>query len=236
MPRLVIASSNPGKLREFAALVAPLGFDAVGQDALGLGEAEEPHPTFIENALAKARHASVGSGLAALADDSGLCVGALGGLPGVRSARYADDEADSGADAGAAAFAALPRAERDRRNNGKLIAALTGDVPPDAYFVCVLAFLRRADDPEPIVTVGRWPGRIVAVPRGLHGFGYDAHFLPAGEDRTAAELDLAVKNRISHRAIAMRLLADALRDAAVGGSDVVAEIAAAGAARDRAPR
>ena len=202
MPRLVIASGNPGKLREFIALLAPLGFDAVAQRELGIADADEPHATFVENALAKARHASAVSGLAALADDSGLCVDALDGLPGVRSARYADDGA-----------ADDDRAARDRRNNAKLVRSLDGQTRRSAHFVCVLAYLRRADDPEPIVANGRWSGTIVATPSGDHGFGYDAHFLVTGLGRTAADLDAATKNRISHRAIAMRRLVDELRAA-----------------------
>ncbi len=199
MSLLVIASNNPGKLREFRALLEPLGFDAVAQGDLGIGEAEEPHPTFIENALAKARHASAASGLAALADDSGLCVDALDGLPGVRSARYAA-AVDGHRDA------------QDRHNNAKLVAALHGEARRSAHYVCVLAFMRTADDPEPIVAVGRWAGEIVAVPAGVGGFGYDAHFLLPALGRTAAELEPATKNRISHRAIAMRRLVEQLRE------------------------
>lgn len=199
MSHLVIASGNPGKLREFAALLAPLGLDAVGQGTLGIDDGEEPHVTFIENALAKARHASAASGLPALADDSGLCVDALGGLPGVRSARYAEGSSTGG------------RAEQDHRNNAKLIEALDGIERSDAWFVSVLAFLRHPDDPEPIVTVGRWKGAIVATPRGEKGFGYDPHFWLPDLGLTAAELDPALKNRISHRAIAMRQLAEALK-------------------------
>jgi XTP/dITP diphosphohydrolase len=199
MSRLVIASNNPGKLREFAALLAPLGFDAVAQGELGIGEAEEPHATFVENALAKARHASVASGLPALADDSGLCVDALKGLPGVRSARYAEP---STGDQG--------RASQDHRNNLKLVAAMQDQPSRTGYYVCCLAFMRHADDPEPIVATGRWVGEIVAVPRGTNGFGYDPYFLLPSYGRTAAELDTATKNRISHRAIALRELVDQL--------------------------
>lgn len=203
MSRLVIASNNPGKLREFAALLAPLAFEAVSQGALGIAEADEPHATFVENALAKARHASAASGLAALADDSGLCVDALDGLPGVRSARYADaDPADAS------------RATQDRRNNARLVAALAGETRRDAHYVCVLVFMRRPDDPEPIVATGRWNGRIVDVPRGDGGFGYDAHLLLPELGVTAAELDLPTKNRVSHRAIALRRLVDDLRGGA----------------------
>ena len=205
MSRLVIASNNPGKLREFEALLAPLGFDTVAQRALGIDEADEPHGTFIENALAKARHASAASGLAALADDSGLCVDALDGMPGVRSARYAGTGTD--------------REAQDRANNAKLIDALSGIGRRDAHYVCVLVLLRRADDPEPIVTFGRWVGRIVDVPAGIDGFGYDAHFLLPGLGRTAAQLDPATKNHLSHRALAMRELERQLRARGSSGID-----------------
>ncbi len=198
MSRLVIASGNPGKLREFAALLAPLGFDTVAQGALGIEDADEPYGTFLENALAKARHASAASGLPALADDSGLCVDALDGAPGVRSARYADD-------------AGPDRETRDRANNAKLVRALAGTGQRDAHYVCVLAMLRHADDPEPIVTFGHWTGRIVETPAGANGFGYDAHFLLPDLGLTAAELDAATKNRVSHRALAMRELVAALQ-------------------------
>lgn len=199
--RLVVASNNPGKLREFAALLASLGIDAVAQGALGIGEAEEPHPTFVENALAKARHASAASGLPALADDSGLCVDALDGLPGVRSARYAEG-ADVAQDVGKSA--------QDARNNAKLVAALAGIARRDAHYVCVLALVRHPDDPEPTIASGRWSGSIVDTPRGAHGFGYDAHFLVDGLGKTVAELDPELKNRVSHRAVALRRLVEAL--------------------------
>ena len=194
MPRLVVASNNPGKLREFAALLAPLGFDAVAQAALGIDEADEPYPTFVENALTKARHASAASGLPSLADDSGLCVDALGGAPGVRSARFAD----AGADA--------DRTAQDRANNAKLVDALAGGDGRDAHYVCCLAFLLHAADPEPLIAFGRWRGIVVAAPRGDSGFGYDPYFLLPDLGLTVAELDRDTKNRLSHRAIAMRRL------------------------------
>lgn len=197
MSRLVIASGNPGKLREFSALLAPLGYDLIAQHALGIDDAEEPHGTFIENALTKARHASAASGLPAIADDSGLCVDALDGMPGVRSARYADEDGS--------------REDRDRANNAKLVDALSGIDARGAHYVCVLAMLRHADDPEPIVTFGRWTGHIVDQPVGSNGFGYDAHFLLPDLGLTAAQLDAATKNRVSHRAIAMRDLVERLR-------------------------
>ena len=199
--RLVVASDNPGKLREFSALLAPLGFDAVPQGSLGIDEADEPYATFVENALAKARYASAASRLPALADDSGLCVDALDGAPGVRSARYADVADDS------------DRTTRDRANNAHLIAAMAAIDHRDAHYVCCLVFVRRADDPEPLIAFGRWEGRIVDEPRGREGFGYDAHFLVPELGLTAAELDRETKNRISHRGIAMQVLSEALHRA-----------------------
>ena len=191
--RLVLASGNAGKLREFRGLLAPLGIDVVAQDALGIGEAEEPHVTFIENALAKARHASRHTGLPALADDSGVCVDALGGAPGVQSARYAGE----------------PRS--DARNNEKLVAALAGETNRRAHYTCVLVLVRHADDPEPLVAHGRWHGRIIDIPRGSGGFGYDPHFEDDGTGLTGAELPLAQKNELSHRGRAMRDLIAQLR-------------------------
>lgn len=191
--RLVLASGNAGKLREFRRLLAPLGIDVVAQDALGIGEAEEPHVTFIENALAKARHASRHTGLPALADDSGVCVDALGGAPGVQSARYAGE----------------PRS--DARNNEKLVAALAGETNRRAHYTCVLVLVRHADDPEPLVAHGRWHGRIIDIPRGSGGFGYDPHFEDDGTGLTGAELPLAQKNELSHRGRAMRDLIAQLR-------------------------
>ena len=187
LERLVLASANPGKLREFRRLLAPLDIEVVAQGDLGIGEAEEPHVTFVENALAKARHASAQSGLPALADDSGICVAALGGAPGVQSARYAGE----------------PRS--DARNNEKLIAALAGIADRRAHYACVLVLTRRADDPEPIIAEGRWYGEIIDTPRGGGGFGYDPHFLDAS-GATGAELPLERKNEVSHRGKAMRAL------------------------------
>jgi XTP/dITP diphosphohydrolase len=190
--RIVIASNNPGKLRELSALLAPLGIEAVAQGELGVAEAEEPHDTFLENALAKARHASRATGHAAMADDSGLCVPALGGEPGVHSAHYAG--------------AAGERAERDARNNAKLVAALAGIEDRSAFYYCVLVLVRGPADPTPIVAEGVWEGDIVLEPRGTGGFGYDAHFQPWGSSRTAAELPASEKNRVSHRALAAAAL------------------------------
>jgi XTP/dITP diphosphohydrolase len=188
VPRLVLASGNAGKLREFHRLLAPLGIEVIAQSALGIAEAEEPHDTFIENALAKARHASRLANLPALADDSGICVRALAGAPGVQSARYAGEP------------------KSDARNNAKLIAALDGMVDRRAHYACVLALLRHEADPEPIVAEGAWPGTIVDAPRGSGGFGYDPHFLDASTGLTAAELPLERKNELSHRGKAIRAL------------------------------
>jgi XTP/dITP diphosphohydrolase len=195
MKRIVLASNNPGKLREIAALLAPLGIEVIPQARLGIGEAEEPHDTFVENALAKARHASRASGLPALADDSGLCVDALGGAPGVRSAYYAGREGS--------------REERDARNNAKLLASL-GD-ERKAHYRCVMALVRGADDPEPLVAEGTWHGEIARAPRGANGFGYDPLFLLPERGVTAAELAPEEKNRLSHRACAAARLLAALR-------------------------
>ncbi len=195
MKKLVIASNNPGKLRELRAMLEPLGIECIPQGELGVGEAEEPHDTFLENGLAKARHASRATGLPALADDSGLCVPALGGAPGVHSAYYAGHEGD--------------RATRDARNNAKLVAALEGSADRRAFYCCVLVLVRAADDPTPLVAEGRWWGEIVATPRGANGFGYDPHVQVAG-GLTAAELDPAQKNRLSHRGLALAALAQRL--------------------------
>ncbi len=195
MKRLVLASSNGGKLREMRALLAPLGLEVIAQAELGVAEAEEPHDTFLDNALAKARHASRASGLPALADDSGLCVEALGGAPGVHSAYFAGREGD--------------RAARDARNNAKLLASL-GD-ERNAHYRCVMVLVRSADDPEPLVAEGAWHGSIARAPRGTNGFGYDPLFLVAGRGRTAAELPEEEKNRISHRGQAAARLLELLR-------------------------
>ena len=186
--RLVLASNNAGKLREFRELLAPLRIGVVAQEELAIPEADEPHATFVENALAKARHASALAGLPALADDSGVCVSALRGEPGVHSARYAGSPSS------------------DARNNAKLVAALQGVTDRRAHYACVLVLLRHADDPEPIIAEGRWDGRIVDTPRGSGGFGYDAHFEDTATGMTGAELPLARKNELSHRGKAMRAL------------------------------
>jgi XTP/dITP diphosphohydrolase len=196
MKRLVVASGNPGKLREIAALLKPLAIEVLSQPELGIAEAEEPHETFLENAIAKARHASRASGLPALADDSGLCVDALGGEPGVQSAYYAGRDGS--------------REERDARNNEKLLKNLLEK--RTAYYACVMVLMRNPEDPLPIVTEGRWHGEIARAPRGANGFGYDPLFYISQLHKTAAELDPQVKNRISHRGQALAKLLEALRD------------------------
>jgi XTP/dITP diphosphohydrolase len=188
IPRLVLASNNAGKLREFRRLLSPLSIEVIPQAELGIPEADEPHVTFVENALAKARHASARAGLPALADDSGICVHALGGAPGVQSARYAGEP------------------KSDARNNERLVAALQGVADRRAHYACLLVLVRHAADPEPIVAEGDWHGTIVDAPRGAGGFGYDPHFLDATTGLTAAELPLAQKNELSHRGRAMRML------------------------------
>ncbi|MGE5129580.1 MAG: RdgB/HAM1 family non-canonical purine NTP pyrophosphatase [Sphingomonadaceae bacterium] len=198
MKRLVLASNNPGKLKEIRALLAPLAIDVAAQADLGIDEAEEPHDTFLENALAKARHASAASGLPALADDSGLCVDALGGEPGVHSAYYAGREGG--------------REVRDARNNARLLEALQGIADRRAHYTCVLVLVRSANDPQPIVAEGTWHGEIARALRGGGGFGYDPLFLVPGTGRTAAELEAAEKNRVSHRARALTALIARLRN------------------------
>ncbi len=188
LPRLVLASGNAGKLREFRRLLAPFGVDVVSQSELGIAEADEPHVTFVENALAKARHASAHAQLPALADDSGICVRALDGAPGVLSARYAGEP------------------KSDARNNDKLIAALKGVADRRAHYACVLALVRHPSDPEPIIAEGVWHGTIIDAPRGTGGFGYDPLFLDEATGLTGAELPLERKNELSHRGKAMRAL------------------------------
>ena len=195
MKRIVLASNNPGKLREMRALLAPLGREVISQAELGIAETGEPHDTFLENALAKARHASRASGLPALADDSGLCVDALGGAPGVHSAYFAGREGG--------------REERDARNNAKLLASL--GAARKAHYRCVMALVQSAEDPAPLIAEGSWEGEIARAPRGANGFGYDPLFVVAARGLTAAELPEEEKNRISHRAQAAARLLAALR-------------------------
>jgi XTP/dITP diphosphohydrolase len=195
MKKLVLASNNAKKIKELNALLAPLGFAVIAQGQLGIPEAEEPHGTFVENALTKARHAAKLSGLPALADDSGLCVAALGGAPGVYSARYAGEP------------------KSDARNNEKLLAELSAFPQVrdrKAHFYCVLALLRSADDPQPIIAEGEWHGEILTQQQGADGFGYDPLFYVPTYARTAAELDAATKNCLSHRGQAMQKLIERL--------------------------
>ena len=201
--KIVIASNNPGKLRELSAMLGPLGIEAVPQSEFRVAEAEEPHETFLENALVKARHASHATGLPALADDSGLCVPSLNGAPGVQSAYYAGR--------------AGTRDERDARNNAKLVAALRGRADRSAFYYCVLVLVRAHDDPTPIVADGEWHGRIAEAPRGENGFGYDPYFVVAG-GKTAAQLPAEEKNRLSHRARAISALAEKIRSSGVAAA------------------
>jgi len=196
MNRLVLASSNPGKIREIAALLAQLSIEVVPQAQLGITEADEPHETFLENALAKARHASRVAGMPALADDSGLCVPALGGEPGVHSAYYAGREGG--------------REQRDARNNEKLLQELKDQRV--AYYACIMVLVRSATDPLPLVAEGIWHGEIARAPNGANGFGYDPLFYLPHVGKTAAELHAAEKNRISHRGQALAKLAELLRE------------------------
>lgn len=192
MKKLVLASNNAKKMKELNALLAPLGFEVIPQGQLGIPEAEEPHCTFVENALAKARHAARLSGLPALADDSGLCVRALGGAPGVISARYAGEP------------------KSDARNNEKLLAELSTQSDRRAHFVSCLVLCRSADDPQPIIAEGEWHGEIVDQYRGDGGFGYDPLFFVPEFGKTAAELDADTKNAVSHRGRAMQKLIERL--------------------------
>jgi XTP/dITP diphosphohydrolase len=192
LSRLVVASGNPGKLRELAALLHPLGIEPVAQGELGVPQAEEPHATFIENALAKARNAARHTGLPALADDSGILADALRGEPGVHSARFAGEP------------------KSDERNNRKLVELMRAAPTRSAHYYCVIVLLRHAEDPRPLIAEGRWRGEIVLEPRGSGGFGYDPYFLLPELGLTAAELDAEHKNRISHRGQALAALASKL--------------------------
>lgn len=191
--KLVLASNNAGKLKEFRELLATVGFDVHAQGEFNVPEAEEPHITFVENALAKARHAARLTGMPALADDSGVCVTALGGAPGVYSARYAGEP------------------KSDARNNEKLIADLEPHGDKSAYYYCALVFVRHADDPQPVIAEGRWDGEIIAEARGEGGFGYDPYFWLPALGKTVAELSAEEKNGLSHRGKALRALVEKLR-------------------------
>ena len=193
MPKeIVLASGNPGKLKEFRQMLEPAGYRVVPQSDYHVSEADEPYFTFIENALTKARHVSRLTGKPALADDSGLCVNVLGGKPGVLSARYAGEP------------------KSDDRNNARLIADLAGLPDKTANYYCVLVYVRSADDPQPVIADGRWFGRIVDTPRGTNGFGYDPYFWIPEFGKTAAELTPDEKNSQSHRGMALRALLEKL--------------------------
>lgn len=191
--KLVIATGNKGKLREIEHILAPLQIEVIPQSTFNVPECEEPFFTFIENALAKARHASKHTGLPALADDSGLCVDALQGAPGVLSARYASE-------------LSLPKEKQDEANNQKLLKVLEGEKNRYAHFYCVMVLVRHEHDPEPIIAEGHWGGEILSVYRGNDGFGYDPLFLDAKTGKTVAELSIEIKSRISHRGHAMAKL------------------------------
>jgi len=193
MKRLVLASSNEGKIREFRRILAPLSIEVIPQAHFGIPEPEEPHVRFIENALTKALHASVLSGLPALADDSGLCVEALDGAPGVHSARFAGE----------------PRS--DERNNDRLLELLAHRENRVAHYYCVLVLLRHAHDPQPLIAEGEWHGEILRERRGAGGFGYDPLFLDPLLGRSGAELPLDEKNRVSHRGKALAALVEKLK-------------------------
>jgi XTP/dITP diphosphohydrolase len=194
--KLVIASNNPGKIREIGQILAPLGTEVIPQSTFKVPEAEEPHASFIENALAKARHAARLTGLPALADDSGICVDALGGAPGVVSAHFAGE----------------PRS--DARNNHKLLEMLTAENNRRAHYYCVMVLMRHGDDPQPLVAEGTWRGEILRECRGSRGFGYDPLFLDPTLGKTGAELAPEQKNRVSHRGKALATLVDLLKRSA----------------------
>lgn len=191
--RLILASNNAGKLKEFSEILGPIGFTLHPQGQFNVPEADEPYATFVENALEKARHASRLTGLPALADDSGVCVNAFGGKPGVWSARFAGEP------------------KSDARNNEKMIADLAAHEDKSAYYYCVLVYVRHADDPQPVIADGVWNGEITPVARGSNGFGYDPHFYIPALGKCAAELTPAEKNALSHRGQALRALVEKLK-------------------------
>ena len=194
MKQVVVASNNAGKLREIAAILGPLDIEVIPQSRFKVPEAAEPHPTFLENALAKARNAAHHTGLPALADDSGICVKALGGAPGVHSARFAGEP------------------KSDQRNNQKLVADLAGQAERSAYYFAVLVLVNSGNDPHPLIAEGRLSGSVIDTPRGANGFGYDPYFYLPAHGQTVAELDVDLKNRISHRALALHRLALLLKE------------------------
>ena len=195
--KLVLASNNAKKLKELNEILSPLGWDLIPQGQLGVPETAEPHCTFVENALEKARHASRLTGLPALADDSGLCVDAFDGAPGVQSARFAQATPDD------------PKS--DARNNQKLLAELGDRTDRNAHFVTVIVYVRHAEDPQPIIAEGEWHGEILAKERGTAGFGYDPLFYIRELDQTSAELNATEKNRRSHRGQALARLLERLQ-------------------------
>ena len=203
--RLVLASNNAKKLNELGAMLSGMGMELVAQGALGIAEAEEPHPTFIENALAKARHAAAAAQGPAIADDSGLCVDALGGAPGVVSAHYAGEVPAQG-------DREARRSVQDAANNTLLLQRLTGVANRRAHFISTLVAVRHAEDPQPLVAVGRWPGQILPAPRGDHGFGYDPLMFIPDLNCTVAEMDATLKNQHSHRSRAMVQMQALLRE------------------------
>ena len=191
--RLILASNNAGKLKEFSEILGPIGFTLHPQGEFNVPEADEPFGTFVENALEKARHASRLTGLPALADDSGVCVNAFGGKPGVWSARFAGEP------------------KSDARNNEKMIADLEAHADKSAYYYCVLVYVRHPDDPQPVIADGRWNGEITPTARGDNGFGYDPHFYIPSLGKCVAELSPAEKNALSHRGQALRALVEKLK-------------------------
>ena len=193
MKKLVIASNNPGKLREIDRILQPLGLEVLPQSAFNIPEADEPYCTFIENCLTKARHASELAGLPALADDSGICIDALNGAPGVYSARFAGEP------------------KSDQRNNEKMIELLKHETNRKAHYYCVIILVRHPHDPQPIIAEGSWHGEIIDTPRGEGGFGYDPYFLVSGLNQTGAELPADVKNGMSHRGKALAELVEKLK-------------------------
>lgn len=203
--RLILASNNAKKLAELQRLLEPLGLQLVAQGALAIAEADEPHATFIENALQKARHAARAADGPAIADDSGLCVDALGGAPGVASAHFVAVERALG-------DREAHRRQQDAANNGQLLERLGAGRDRRAHFVATLVALRAADDPEPLVATGRWTGVILDAPRGESGFGYDPLLFIPTLGCTVAELDPATKNAVSHRALAARQMLVLMRE------------------------
>ena len=207
--RLVLASNNPGKLAELERLLSPLGIELVAQGILGISEAEEPHHTFVENALAKATHAALHAGGAAIADDSGLVVDALGGAPGVASAHFAPLERGQ-------EDRETHRRAQDAANNALLLERLHGRPDRGARFVSTLVAVRHADDPEPLIAIGRWPAEVLEAPRGEGGFGYDPLVFIRSLGRSVAELDAATKNAESHRARAVAQMLELMRTTWLG--------------------